>query len=92
MTYELGLHKLNVVSEKIVPVRYKELVLDAGYRVDLIIQDTMVVELKAAEHVLPVHQQQLLTYLKHLDKPLGLLINFNVDVLIKGVTRIKNGY
>jgi GxxExxY protein len=92
MIYELGLHKLSVVSEKIVPVRYKELVLEAGYRVDLIVQDTIIVELKAVEHVLPVHQQQLLTYLKHMNKPLGLLMNFNVEVLTKGVTRIKNGY
>ena len=92
MLYELGQRKLVVVAEKVVPVRYKELVLDAGYRVDLIVEDTIVVELKAIETVMPVHRQQVLTYLRHADKPLGLLMNFNVEVLTKGVTRIKNGY
>ena len=66
--------------------------MDAGYRVDLIVENTILVELKAIETVLPVHRQQVLTYLKHADKPLGLLMNFNVEVLAKGVTRIKNGY
>ncbi len=87
-----GLRKLGVLSERLVPVRYKELVLDAGYRLDLIVEDTVIVELKAIETVLPVHRQQVLTYLKHGDKPLGLLLNFNVEVLTKGVSRIKNGY
>ena len=92
MVYELGLRKLGVVSERIVPVRYKELVIDAGYRLDLIVEDTVIVELKAIETVLPVHGQQVLTYLRHADKPLGLLMNFNVEGLTKGVSRIKNGY
>lgn len=55
-------------------------------------EDAIVIELKAVETVLPVHRQQVLTYLRHTAKPLGLLINFNVEVLVKGVTRIKNGY
>ena len=92
MIYELAQRSFSVLSEKLVPVRYKDLVLDAGYRLDLIVEDTIVVELKAVETVLPVHRQQVLTYLRHTDKPLGLLINFNVEVLVKGVTRIKNGY
>ena len=92
MIYELAQRSFGVLSEKLVPVRYKDLVLDAGYRLDLIVEDTIVVELKAVEAVLPVHRQQVLTYLRHTDKPLGLLINFNVEVLAKGVTRIKNGY
>jgi GxxExxY protein len=91
MIYELGLRKLDVVSEKIVPVSYKDLALDAGYRVDLIVADTIVVELKAIEVVLPVHYQQVLTYAKLLNKPLGLLLNFNVAVFASGVKRIKNG-
>jgi len=92
MIYELAQRSFGVLSEKLVPVRYKDLVLDAGYRLDLIVEDTIVVELKAVETVLPVHRQQVLTYLRHTDKSLGLLINFNVEVLVKGVTRIKNGY
>jgi GxxExxY protein len=70
----------------------KDIVLDAGYRVDLIVADTIIVELKPIETVLPVHYQQVLTYLKHANKPLGLLINFNVAVLTSGVKRIKNGF
>jgi len=92
MIYELAERGFIVVAEKIIPVRYKDLTLDAGYRVDLIINDTIIIELKAIEHVLPVHRQQVLTYLRHLNKPLGLLINFNVDVLSKGIIRIKNGW
>jgi GxxExxY protein len=92
MIYELAQRSFGVLSEKLVPVRYKDLVLDAGYRLDLIVEDTIVVELKAVETVLPVHRQQVLTYLRHTDKPLGLLIDSNVEVLVKGVTRIKNGY
>jgi GxxExxY protein len=57
-----------------------------------VLENTIIVELKAIETVLPVHRQQVLTYLKHADKPLGLLMNFNVEVLAKGVIRIKNGY
>jgi GxxExxY protein len=56
------------------------------------VENTIIVELKAIETVLPVHRQQVLTYLKHADKQLGLLMNFNVEILAKGVIRIKNGY
>ena len=92
MVFELGERGLTVLMEQIVPVRYKTLILDGGYRLDLIVNGAIVVELKAVETVLPVHRQQLLTYLKHTDKPLGLLINFNVDLLTKGVIRIRNGF
>jgi GxxExxY protein len=92
MVYELASHRLHVIVEKVVPVNYKSLILDAGYRLDLLVEDTIIVELKAVEHVLPVHRQQLLTYLRHMQKPLGLLINFNVPVLKEGVIRIKNGF
>jgi GxxExxY protein len=92
MAYELAAYRFQVVVEKLVPVRYKSLELDAGYRLDLLVEDTIIVELKAVEHVLPVHRQQVLTYLRHAQKPLGLLINFNVAVLKDGVVRIKNGF
>jgi GxxExxY protein len=92
MIYELRQRGLTVLSEQIVPVRYKELILDGGYRLDLIVEDTIVVELKAVEVLLPVHRQQLLSYLKHTNKPLGLLINFNVEILADGVTRLKNAF
>jgi GxxExxY protein len=92
MIYELRERCMDVVSEQLIPVRYKTLMLDGRYRIDLIVDDTIVVELKSVETVLPVHRAQVLTYLRHTNKPLGLLMNFNVAVLAYGVDRIKNGY
>jgi GxxExxY protein len=68
-------------------VVYKRLSLDCGYQIDLIVQDEVVVELKAIEKVLPVHQAQLLTYMKLTQKTVGLLINFNVPILTQGISR-----
>ena len=85
MIHELKLRNLKVVSEVVVPVRYKDLVLDGGYRFDLLaVEDAVIVELKAMDSVLPVHRAQVLTYLRHTDKELGLLINFNVERLAHG--------
>jgi GxxExxY protein len=83
---------MRVVSEQVIPVRYKNLILDGGYRIDLMVDDTLIVELKSVEAVLPVHHAQVLSYLRHTNKPLGLLMNFNVAVLTNGIDRIKNGY
>lgn len=92
MMYELQARNLNVQSELIVPVRYKHLVLDGGYRLDLLVEDAIIVELKAVENVLPVHQAQVRSYLRLTDKRLGLLINFNVGTLVTGVDRIVNKF
>lgn len=92
MIYEIEQRKLKVDSELIVPVRYKHLVLDGGYRLDLMIEDAVIVELKAVETVLPVHRAQLLSYLRLTDKSLGLLINFNVERLVLGVDRVVNKF
>jgi GxxExxY protein len=92
LVYELRERGLNVVTEQVIPIRYKTLVLDGRYRIDLIVEDTVIVELKSVETVLPVHHAQVLSYLRHMKKPLGLLMNFNVAVLSAGVDRIKNGY
>ncbi len=70
------------------PILYKGLKLDCGYKVDLVIQDAVVLELKSVERLLPVHEAQLLTYLRLMDKPVGLLINFNVPILTKGISRM----
>jgi GxxExxY protein len=83
---------MGVVSEQSIPVRYKSLKLNSNYRIDLLVEDTIIVELKSVEIVLPVHHAQVLSYLRHTNKPLGLLMNFNVVVLADGVERIKNGY
>jgi len=92
MIYELRLRGMKVESEQSIPIRYKTLTLDGRYRIDLIVDDTIIVELKSLETVLPVHHAQVLSYLRHTKKPLGLLMNFNVAVLADGVERIKNGY
>ncbi len=92
MLYELRERQMKVVSEQMIPVRYKHLVLDGNYRIDLMVEDAVIIELKSVEKVLPVHHAQLLSYLRHTNKPLGLLMNFNVEILVNGVDRIKNGY
>jgi GxxExxY protein len=69
------------------PVLYKGLKLDCGYRIDLLVEETVVVELKALEQILPVHEAQLLTYLRLAQKSVGLLINFNVPLLKDGIRR-----
>jgi GxxExxY protein len=79
-------------SELIIPVRYKGLRLGGAYRVDLLVENEVIVELKSVEVVLPVHRAQVLSYLRLTDKRLGLLINFNVDLLIRGVVRIVNRF
>ena len=77
-----------------VPVRafYKGVDLQMDFRLDLLVNDTVVIELKSVEQLLPVHEKQLLTYLKLADKQLGLLVNFNESYLKRGIKRIVNGY
>jgi GxxExxY protein len=91
MIYELRQRNLSVVAEQVVPIRYKDVILEDGYRLDLLVENEIIVEIKAIEVVLAVHYAQLLSYLRLTNKPLGLLINFNVPVLVKGVKRIMNG-
>ena len=95
-TYEACLHQelvfsgLKVARQVPLPVVYKEEKLDIGYRVDLIVEDSIILELKAVDEINPVHKAQLLTYLKLSDHQLGLLINFNVKDLKTGITRMIN--
>ncbi|SDC24258.1 GxxExxY protein [Williamwhitmania taraxaci] len=88
LEYELLKIGLKVERQKLLPVFYNEIVLDAGYRVDLLVEDSIIVELKAVADVAPIHRAQLMTYLKLADLPLGLLINFNVTDLKQGINRI----
>jgi GxxExxY protein len=81
-----------MASEVKVRVRYKDLVLDGFYRLDLLVNDAVVVELKAVETVHPAHRAQVLSYLRVTDKQLGLLINFHVERLVLGVDRIVNKF
>lgn len=83
---------LHVASQVSVPIMYKGKKLDKTFFMDILVEDALVVELKCVEETLPVHEVQLLTYLKLANKKLGLLINFNVPKLSDGIRRIINGY
>lgn len=92
MLHELRKKQLDVIFELAIPVRWDEMQLDLGFRADLLVNNLVVVEIKSIEAVAPVHKKQVLTYLKLMKKPVGLLINFNVDLLRDGITRIVNGF
>ncbi|MCC5907230.1 MAG: GxxExxY protein [Balneolaceae bacterium] len=89
MVYELSNKGLYVERQKAVPVVYKEIQLDYGYRLDLLVEGTVIVELKTVETFCPVHEAQILTYMKFTKKPVGLLINFYVTLLKNGIKRYK---
>jgi GxxExxY protein len=84
---ELALRRIPFERQRSLPVQYKGVHLDCGYRLDLLVADTVVVEIKAVENLLPIHEAQLLTYLKLGGWKVGLLINFNVPILKQGVRR-----
>ncbi len=92
LCHELQLRDLRVLRQVAIPVRYKGIELDCGYRLDLVVSDLVVVEIKAVENLLPIHEAQLLTYLKLGGWPVGLLLNFNVPVLKEGIIRRVLGY
>ncbi len=81
---ELNLRGLAFQRQVPLPVEYKGVKLDCGYRLDLVVQDAVILEQKCVEHVLPVHEAQLLTYLKLTAKHVGIIINFNVATLVRG--------
>jgi GxxExxY protein len=84
LCYELHLRGLEFQRQVTVPVVYKGIKLDCGYRLDLIVENSVILELKCVDRVLPIHEAQLITYLKLLDKPVGFIINFNVSALKQG--------
>jgi GxxExxY protein len=92
LKYELRKNGFEVKQQLVVPVIYDSLEMDVDLRVDLLVNDTIVVELKAVEHLLPVHEAQLLTYMKILQKPQGLLINFYSDNIVKSKKPFVNEY
>ncbi len=87
LCHELHLRGLLFERQVDIPVSYKGLKLDCGYKIDLIVGDEVIVELKSVERVLPVHEAQLLTYMKLSRKSVGLLINFNASLLARGIIR-----
>lgn len=87
LCHELGLRKLAVERQISVPLHYKGVDLECGFRVDLIVENTVILELKSVANILPVHEAQLLTYMRLMKKPVGFIINFNVPVLKYGIVR-----
>ena len=92
LTHELTKQGYSVVQQLVVPVNYDDQIIDTELRLDLLVNDTVVVELKAIENTLPVHDAQLLTYMKLLKKPQGLLINFFSDNITKSLKPFVNEY
>ena len=91
MAYELQKRGLRVQRQQAIPVIYEDVRMDLGFRADLIVEGKVVVEIKSVEAIAPVHKKQLLTYLRLTDKRLGLLINFNVELIKNGISRVVNG-
>lgn len=91
LAYELGKRGLNVACQQAVRAVYETIEIHTAFHADIVVEDSVIVEVKAVETVAPVHKKQLLTYLKLADKRLGLLINFNVYLIKDGISRIANG-
>jgi GxxExxY protein len=89
--YECTKSGLAVERQKIVPLVYESVELDAGYRLDMLVENKATIEVKAVEQISRLHAAQLLTYLKLSDKKLGVLLNFNTELLRDGIKRIVNG-
>lgn len=91
LAHEIKQRGLAVERQKVIPISYEGLVLDEGFRADLVAGDKVIVELKSLETMAPVHKKQLLTYLRLADKRLGLLINFGANLIKDGIFRVANG-
>jgi|ERR1043166_615751 GxxExxY protein len=91
LAYELSQAGLRFERQRPMLVTYKQVRLDCGYRLDFVVEDVLILELKAVTELLPIHEAQLLTYLKLDRKSLGLLINFNVPILKQGIQRVASG-
>jgi GxxExxY protein len=91
LAYEIKRRGLDVVRQLPVPLKYDDICFEEGYRLDLVVGSKVIVEVKSIDAVLPIHKKQLLTYLRLLDKRLGLPINFNEVLIRDGITRIVNG-
>lgn len=90
LVHELNKAGLGVRSQVALPVVYDGITLDAGYRIDLLVEDTVIVELKSVDSLHPIHEAQMISYLKLSGKKVGLLINFNVTLLKNGIKRLAN--
>lgn len=87
LCHELSLRNIKFVCQQKLSIAYKGILLDSAYYLDVLAEDKVLVEIKSVETLLPVHEAQLLTYMKLSKKPVGLLLNFNVPVLTSGIVR-----
>lgn len=90
LAYELRESGLKVETQKALPLVYKEVKLECGYRIDLFVENEIVLEIKAVDAINDIHLAQVLTYMKLLEKPVGLILNFNVTSLKNGIRRVAN--
>jgi GxxExxY protein len=90
LCFELGHTGLTFRRQVPLPVRYKSVNLDCGYSLDLIVENEIIIELKAVERIMPIHEAQLLSYLKMLNKRIGLILNFHTSIMKHGIKRIVN--
>lgn len=90
LMYELTSRNIKVVSQLELPISYKNKLIDSGYRIDLLVENQLIIELKAVDRLLPIHEAQLLSYLKMSNLKIGLLLNFNVTRLKHGIKRLAN--
>ncbi|WP_106915829.1 GxxExxY protein [Chryseobacterium aurantiacum] len=89
--YELTKSGLSVEKQKLLPIIYEELRIENAFRLDMILENKLILEIKTVDYIAPTHKAQLLTYLKMTGCKLGLLLNFQADVFKNGVTRVVNG-
>ena len=90
LAYEIENRGLSIDRQVAIPIQYDGLAFDEGFRADMVVEDSVILELKSVELVAPVHKKQLLTYLRLTDKRLGLLLNFGAPLIKKGIFRIVN--
>jgi GxxExxY protein len=88
---EFAIRKIRFCKQLPVPVEYKGVKLECGFRIDVLVEDEIVLELKSAEGMLPIHEAQVINYLRLAGKPLGFLVNFNVPLIKRGIKRMVNG-
>jgi len=91
LSFELKQRGLSIRRQQPIPLVYKNIQFDEGFRADIIVEEKVIVELKSVEKVAPVHKKQLFTYLRISDKKLGLLVNFGSNLIKDGITRVANG-
>jgi GxxExxY protein len=92
LVYELLRAGLSVEVQKPLPVRYKDTRLEGGYRVDILVEGHVIIEVKAVDKLAPIHLAQMMTYLRLADCRVGLILNFNAPTMVEGIKRVMNGY